>query len=292
MSINYLRGRTRTTELSTGPGRAPMIVFKPFREFEDALVHGFSTRLGGVSTGIYESLNLAFNRGDDEEKVRKNLAIAGQALGVDTKDMVYAAQTHTVNVLHVTSAHRGMGITRQRDFSDIDGLVTDEPGLCLVTGHADCIPLYFYDPQKKAIGLAHSGWRGTAGNIAGEVIKKMGEDFGTDPKDLIAFVGPGICRDHYEVGEDVAGEFEGRYSELKLKHILKKLPVSEEGNGEQKYLLNLHMANYYNMVSSGMENLNAYITDICTFCNPGLLFSHRYTKGQRGGMCAFLMLKA
>ena len=223
--------------------------------------------------------------------MKKNLAIAGLALGVDSKDMVYAAQTHTVNVLHATSAHRGMGITRQRDFSDIDGLVTDEPGLCLVTGHADCIPLYFYDPLKKAIGLAHSGWRGTAGNIAGEVIRKMSEDFGTDPKDLIAFVGPGICRDHYEVGEDVAKEFEGRYSELKLKHILKKLPVTAEGNGEQKYLLNLHMANYYNMVSAGMESLNAYITDICTYCNPGLLFSHRYTKGQRGGMCAFLMLK-
>ncbi len=154
-----------------------------------------------------------------------------------------------------------------------------------MTGHADCIPLYFFDPVKKAIGLAHSGWKGTAGNIAGEVINKMKEDFGTDPKDLIAFVGPGICRDHYEVGEDVASRFEGKYSPLKLKHILKKLPA------EGKYLLNLHMANYYNMTAAGMESLNAYITDICTFCNPQLLFSHRFTNGQRGGMCAFLRLR-
>ena len=289
MGIKYLTGRSRTTDLLLQKGKTPMIVFRPFKEFEDIIVHGFSTRLGGVSEGIYESLNLGFNRGDDEEKVRENFAIAGSALGIDPQDMVYAAQTHTANVLHVTSAHKGMGIFRERDFSDVDGLITDEPGVCLVTSHADCIPLYFLDPVKKAVGLAHSGWKGTVENIAGAVIKKMGEDFGTDPKDLIAFAGPGICRDHYEVGEDVAGQFEGLYSSLKLSHILKKLP--NEG-GAQKYLLNLHMANYYNMTAAGMESLSAYITDICTFCNPGLLFSHRYTNGQRGNMCAFLMLKA
>ncbi|MBO6112665.1 MAG: peptidoglycan editing factor PgeF [Lachnospiraceae bacterium] len=287
MNINYLTGRSRTTDLISELGRAPYIAFRPFKDI-DYITHGFSTRLGGVSRDIYESMNLSFTRGDNTDIVRKNFDIMGLTLGISPGSMVYADQTHTANVLHVDSSHKGMGITRDRSFSDVDGLITDEPGVCLVTGHADCIPLYFVDTKKHAIGLAHAGWKGTAANIAGVVIKKMTEDFGTDPKDLIAFAGPGICRDHYEVGEDVAERFAGMYGDLKMKHILKRMP---DRDGEPKYLLNLHMANYYNMVAAGMENLNAYITDICTFCNPQLLFSHRYTKGLRGGMCAFLMLK-
>ncbi len=287
MIINYLSGRSRTTDLVSLPGRAPYLSIRPFEEFDD-IMSAFSVRQGGVSSGIYESMNLAQNRGDDPAKVKKNYEIIGLSLGVKTDDMVCAHQTHTANVLHVTADHKGMGITRDRDFSDVDALITDERGLCLVTGHADCLPLYFFDRKKKAIGLAHAGWRGTAKDIAGNVIKKMKEDFGSDPKDLIAFIGPGICRDHYEVGEDVEKEFEGRYGEVKRKHVLKELPPKD---GQKKYLLNLHMANYYNMTAAGMEMTDIYITDICTYCNPQLLFSHRYTAGQRGGMCAFLMIR-
>ena len=143
--------------------------------------------------------------------------------------------------------------------------------------------------MKKAIGLAHSGWRGTVANIAQATVEKMHEDFNTDPHDIIAFIGPGICRDHYEVGEDVASQFEGHYSSLKLSHILKP---SESINGEKKYHLNLHMACFYNITGTGVVPENCYITDICTYCNPSLLFSHRYTKGKRGGMCGFLELKS
>ncbi len=287
MNINYLSGRGRTTDLVKIPGRAPYLSIRPFEEFTD-IISAFSVRQGGVSSGIYESMNLALNRGDDPEKVRKNFEIIGLSLGIKTDCMVYAHQTHTVNVMRVGSEHKGMGITRERDFCDVDGLITNEPGICLVTGHADCLPLYFFDRKNKAIGLAHSGWKGSANDIAGNMIRKMHEEFATDPKDLTAFIGPGICRDHYEVGTDVEEQFENRYGEVKRAHVLKKLPPDGK---EQKYLLNLHMANYYNMTAAGMEMKDIYITDVCTYCNPQLLFSHRYTKGQRGGMCAFLMLK-
>lgn len=268
-------------------GQAPYIVFKPYENM-DFIRHGFSTRLGGVSSGRFASMNLATNRGDDPECVRRNYELIGASLGIAPEDMVYAKQTHTANILHVTGVHRGMGVTRERDFDNIDGLITDTPGVCLVTGYADCVPLFFVDPVKKAIGLSHSGWRGTAANIGGATVIKMHEDFGTDPRDIIAFIGPSICREHYEVGEDVAGQFRGRYSPLKLNHILKP---SEPHGDEKKYHLNLHMACFYNISGAGVIPENIFITDICTCCNPALLFSHRYTNGERGGMCGFLELR-
>ena len=165
MTVNYLSGRGRTTDLVSMKGLAPYISIRPFAEFEN-IVSGFSTRLGGVSEGIYESMNLAFNRGDDAERVKKNYQIIGLSLGIRVSDMVYAHQTHTSNVMRVTREHCGMGIIKERSFSDMDALITDEPGVCLVTGHADCLPLYFVDRKNKAIGLAHAGWRGTAKDIA------------------------------------------------------------------------------------------------------------------------------
>ncbi|HCR82268.1 MAG TPA: laccase domain-containing protein, partial [Lachnospiraceae bacterium] len=127
--------------------------------------HGFSTRLGGVSEGCYSSLNLSFTRGDKEEAVRENFRRIGESIGVNSEDMVFTQQTHTTNVRVVTDEERGMGILRPRGYSDVDGLVTNVPGICLVTFFADCVPLYFVDPVKRTIGLSHSGWRGTVGKI-------------------------------------------------------------------------------------------------------------------------------
>ncbi|MBO4374786.1 MAG: peptidoglycan editing factor PgeF [Lachnospiraceae bacterium] len=287
MTVKYLAGRGRSTDLVERPGKAPYISIRPFADMEN-IVAAFSVRQGGVSGGIYESMNLAFGRGDDPENVKRNYAIFGESIGVAPENMVYAHQTHTSNVMKVTKEHCGMGIIKERTFSDVDALITNEPGVCLVTGHADCLPIYLVDRRNNAIGLAHAGWRGTAKDIAGNMIRMMADRFGTDPKDLTGFIGPGICRDHYEVGEDVEKEFEHRYGPVKRSHILKK--IQSDGT-EPKYLLNLHMANYYNMNLAGMAMEDIYMSDVCTFCNPDLFFSHRYTKGQRGGMCAFLMIR-
>lgn len=260
------------------------------------MIHGFSTRLGGVSEGIFESLNFASGRGDEPDNILENFKRMGVSLGdIPADDMVYAKQTHTANVLHVTGRHRGMGVTRERDFDDIDALVTDTPNVCLVAGFADCIPIFFADPVKKAIGLAHSGWRGTIADIAGATIRKMKEDFGSSPKDITAYIGPGICREHYEVSKDVADEFIRVYSEKEKNdpfpakgslNVVTPIPDSND-----KYLLDLHHACFLNLIDSGVPAENIHLTDICTCCNPDLLFSHRFTARKRGGLCGFMMKK-
>ena len=246
--------------------------------------HGFSTRLGGVSEGCYSSLNLSFTRGDEEEAVWENFRRIGKAIGVSCEDMVFSQQTHTTNVRIVTEADRGMGITHPRDFHDVDGLVTNVSGLCLVTFYADCVPLYFVDPVNKAIGLSHSGWRGTVGKMANVTVKRMTEEFGSNPNDIIAAVGPSICQDCYEVSEDVIKKFRENYDENLWPEIF-----YQKENG--KYQLNLWKANESVFLESGILPEHIAVTNVCTHCNPDILFSHRTTGNERGTLSAFLALK-
>ena len=135
----------------------------PLLERTGIVDHGFSTRLGGVSRGEFASLNLSFDRGDEPEAVRENFRRIGASIGVKCEDMVLSQQTHTTNIRLIKEEDRGKGVVRERDYTDVDGMITDVPGICLVTSFADCVPLYFVDPVKKVIGLSHSGWRGTVG---------------------------------------------------------------------------------------------------------------------------------
>ncbi len=246
--------------------------------------HGFSTRLGGVSEGYYSSLNLSFTRGDDEEAVRENFRRIGKAIGVDCENMVFTQQTHTTNVRVVTDEDRGMGIMRPRSYSDVDGLVTNVPGICLVTFFADCVPLYFVDPVKKAIGLSHSGWRGTVGKIGKVTVERMQEEFGCDPSDILAAVGPSICQDCYEVSEDVIEQFKEHFPE-------KDWPELFYGKENGKYQLNLWKANELIFLEAGILKEHMAVTNLCTHCNSDILYSHRTTGDKRGNLCAFLALK-
>lgn len=282
MNIQYFSG-SGTTVFHTG--RTPYITFKNFDGL-DFVRHGFSTRLGGVSEGIYESMNLNFTRGDEPERVSRNFELIGEALGMEPEKMVYAKQTHTVNVMEAKQEHCGMGVVRPRDYSDVDGLVTNVPGIALVTTYADCVPVFLADSVKRAIGLLHSGWRGTVDNIVSVGVGKLTELYGTKPSDIVAFIGPSICRSCYEVGEDVAERFAEVYGkDAFLEGILKPGDV---GNG--KFMLDLHRANYINLVNAGVGQENIGVTDICTCCNPKLMFSHRASKGKRGGQCGFLQI--
>ena len=129
----------------------------------DCVRHGFSTRLGGVSEGIFASMNLGFNRGDDDAAVQENYRRICEAIGVRVEDVVLSAQTHTTNIYNATAADRGRGITRERGYADIDGLITDEPNVVLCTHYADCVPLFFADPVRRVVATSHGGWRGTVG---------------------------------------------------------------------------------------------------------------------------------
>lgn len=262
----------------------PVIGFETYRNYT-WLTHGFSTRYGGVSDGIYKSMNLSFSQGDDERRVLKNHCIMAKTMGVELADMVYSHQTHTTNVLRVTREHAGMGFTVTRNFHDVDGFVTDVPGLMLVTAYADCVPLYFADTRLHVIGLSHSGWRGTVNNMAQATVDKMSYEFGSRPCDIAAFIGPSICASCYEVGDDVARNFRDRYGAESEKILTKKEAASED-----KYYLNLHAANRINMLNAGISPQNIHVTDICTCCNPELLFSHRASKGKRGGLCGYMMI--
>lgn len=246
--------------------------------------HGFSTRLGGVSQGCYASMNLSFTRGDDEAAVRENYHRIAKSIGVKCENMVLSQQTHTTNVRVVTEKDKGKGIVKPLDYTDVDGMVTNIHGICLVTFYADCVPLYFVDPVQKAIGLSHSGWRGTVGKIGKETIRKMEEQYGSDPKDILAAVGPSICKDCYEVSEDVILEFQKNFKERYWKDLFYR-----KENG--KYQLDLWKANEIIFKESGILPEHIAVTNVCTHCNSEILYSHRTSGDRRGNLTAFLALK-
>ncbi len=270
-----------TTELKE-KNHVPYIQFKNLSA-TGIVKHGFSTRKGGVSTGIFSSMNLNFKRGDDPDAVMENYRRMAAALNMRVEDMVLSDQTHTTNVRVITEEDRGKGILKPQDYSDVDGMVTNVPGIVLVTSYADCVPLYFVDPVRKAIGLSHSGWKGTVGHIGQKTVWKMHEVYGSEPKDIVAAIGPSICQSCYEVSDDVAEAFRANFTADEAADIL-----LDKGNG--KYQLDLWKANWYVLTDAGILPEHLSVTDLCTACHPDLLWSHRKTNGQRGGLSAFLSL--
>ena len=256
----------------------------PLLENTGIVKHGFSTRIGGVSEGVLSSMNLSFTRGDDENAVRENFRRMARALDVEEDSFVFSHQTHTTNVRKVTLKDKGKGLMKPLDYQDVDGLVTDVPGLCLSTFYADCVPLYFVDPVQKAIGLCHSGWRGTVGKIGLVTVQKMQEEYGSNPEDIIAAIGPSICQDCYEVSEDVIAAFQRRFDKKHWESLYYK-----KTNG--KYQLNLWKANEIVLEEAGVLKEHIAVTNLCTCCNHEQLFSHRATQGKRGNLAAFLALK-
>lgn len=250
----------------------------PLLEKTGIVNHGFSTRLGGVSRGACATMNISTTRGDDPEAVEENKKRIAKAIGVKPENMTFTHQTHTTNVTVVRPEDRG------KRFPETDGMVTDVPGICLVTFYADCVPLYFVDPVKKAIGLSHSGWRGTVNKMGKVTVEKMAEVFGSAPEDIIAAIGPSICRDCYEVSEDVISVFREKFA----PEFWDRLFYRKE-NG--KYQMDLWAANLEVLKEAGVKEEHIAVTNVCTHCNPDLLFSHRATGEKRGNLSAFLALK-
>lgn len=259
----------------------PLLTY-PLLERTNVVKHGFSTRLGGVSTGDCATMNISTTRGDAPEAVEENKRRLAGALGVKVEDFTFTYQTHTTNVAVVREEDRG---TR---FMETDGMVTNVPGICLVTFYADCVPLYFVDPVKKVIGLSHSGWRGTVHKMGKVTVEKMAEVYGTNPADVVAAVGPSICQDCYEVSEDVIAKFRDSFEECHWQQLFYQ---KEEQREAGKYQLNLWKANELVLKEAGIPKDQIAVTNLCTHCNPNVLFSHRATGGKRGNLSAFLALK-
>lgn len=255
----------------------------PILEQIPGLIHGFSTRLGGVSSGDVGSMNLSFSREENRQNVMDNHRRLADAIGYDPKRLVFSNQTHTKNVRVVTEADCGIGLCREQPYDPIDGLVTNVPGVPLMTFYADCVPLLIADPVHRAIGCSHSGWRGTAANIGRETLEVMSREYGTDPGDVIAAIGPSICQDCYEVSEDVIDQFRKAYPQ----EIWTDLFYAKE-NG--KFQLNLQEACRQNFLAAGVLREHISVPDLCTCCNPEILFSHRASQGKRGNLAAVMML--
>lgn len=288
-----MENRTEFKELYRHKSRIPMkqnrtdgveyLTF-PLLEQTGLVRHLFSTRIGGVSEGIYSSMNLSYTRGDAKEAVDENFRRIAGVLGCRVKDIVCSDQTHTTNLKVVTREDCGKGVVRSKDYKDIDGLLTDEPGVVLATFYADCVPLYFVDTKNKAIGLAHSGWRGTVARMGRCVVERMHMTYGTKAEDIVAAIGPSICQDCYEVSEDVAESFSkefrkpGQQSEILIR------------KNDGKYQLDLWRANEIILAETGIPVQQIQVTDLCTCHNKEYLFSHRASRGQRGNLGAFLGL--
>jgi polyphenol oxidase len=261
----------------------PYITFPVLSEIP-FIKHGFSTRLGGVSVGIFESMNLGYNRGDCDENVFENYQRICSSMDIDVKDLVTTNQVHNTEVRLATLEDKGKGIIKERDYHGVDGLITNTVGVPLVTYYADCVPLYFVDTKNQAIGLSHSGWRGTVKRMGKVTLDEMKKHFGTNPMDVITVIGPSICGDCYEVSEDVAKAFQDEFTQAQLQDIL-----MDKNNG--KYQLNLWQANRHIFLDAGIKEENIHISSVCTCCNSNLLFSHRASEGKRGTLAAFLMIQ-
>lgn len=244
--------------------------------------HAFSTRLGGVSKAPFASLNLGLHTGDELADVQENRRRYCAAFGLDIRRSVTADQVHGEAVAVVTEQDCGRGaLVYNTALPQTDALITQTPGLPLLLFFADCVPVYFLDPEHKAIGIAHAGWKGTVAKIGQKTLAAMAASFGTRSADCLAAVGPSIGPCCYEVDryvyDKVSAAF-GRTDDL----------LRETGPG--KWHLNLWAANRRQLEEVGVPAQNIVVAETCTSCNVHQYFSYRAEQGKTGRMGALMTL--
>ncbi len=245
------------------------------------VAHGFSTRTGGVSKGIYASMNLGTTRGDEPDCVRENYRRFCSAIGADVNGIVMSNQIHSTVIRTVTPADVKADLYDPEGYQ-CDGLITDVPGLALTIFSADCIPVLLYDPVKRVIAAVHAGWRGTAGDIAGKAARQMQAEYGSDPPQILAAIGPGISRCCFETHADVPDAMAEQLGELAKAHI------TSLKNG--KFQVDLKGINAALLARAGLCPEHIEVSDHCTACLSELYWSHRVTQGHRGSQAAVLQL--
>ena len=241
--------------------------------------HCFTTRLGGVSTGIFDSLNLNFSRGDDPEKVVENFRRIGQVLGFTPEDVVNARQTHSDIVVRVDQRNRGnLAVTGASP--ECDALITNTPGMALYVSTADCTPILHWDRETGAVGAAHAGWRGTVSAIGARTVEAMTREFGTKPENIRAAIGPNIGICHFETDADVPEAILEAFGQEARPFIQPK---------GDKYYVNLKEVNALVLRRAGVTHIE--ISDECTMCHPERFWSHRVTLGKRGAQGGIIVCK-
>ena len=240
--------------------------------------HCFTTRFGGVSTGIFASMNIANKEGEDPKNVEKNLSILAQEFGFDLENLVLTQQTHTDLVRVVTKAdHRGL---HHKAYPVCDALVTNDPGTALLIFTADCTPLLFHDPVTGAVGAAHAGWRGTAAAIGAKTVQAMVSSFGCKAEDIRCAIGPNIGPCHFQTDADVPEAMVAAFGQEANAFIRRE---------DNKYYVNLKEMNALSLRRVGVRHIE--VSDKCTMCRPDRVWSHRVTGSARGSQGAVIVCK-
>ena len=260
------------------------VLYYTFPAFDEhpEIVHAFTSRECGVSSGYYSSLNLGLRTEDDFENVKTNYKILCKTLDLNPETIVLGNLANGDNIRNVTAEDAGAGIWRDFPYEGTDGLLTDVPGITLMATYADCVPLFFYDPVKKIVGLAHSGWRGTAQEIGGKMVDRMQSDYGCNPENILAGIGPSIGMCCFETDVDVFSEF------IEFPY-LDEAWFFQKDNG--KLDIDLWRINLEMLLYTGIPEDNIHISGLCTCCNSDIFFSHRATKGKRGNMAGVIGLR-
>ena len=238
--------------------------------------HAFTTRHGGVSEGVFGSLNIALHRGDADENVKRNYEILADALGFDLKDLVLTRQTHS-DIVRVVTRSEACGIDH-RNYPECDALITNDAGCALVVFTADCTPILLWDGKTGAVGAVHAGWRGTAADIAGKTVRRMAAEFGCKPENIRAAIGPNIGFCCFETDRDVPDAIIAAFGSDAERFIRQ--------TGE-KYRVDLKSVNALALRRAGVANIE--ISEECTMCAPDRFWSHRITGAARGSQGAVIV---
>jgi len=250
----------------------------PLFERTGMVRHGFSTRIGGVSTGECAAMNFSFAKTDEPAVVVENFVRLSGALGIKPGSLVITRQVHGTHCHIASLEDAGRLISREGPVTEADSLITDQPGLSLVKHFADCVPVFLLDPVHRAIGLIHAGWRGTAAGIAGSTVRAMMRRYQTRPEDLLAAIGPSIGPCCFEVGEDVAQALARRY------------PSAVKRSPGCKPHVDLWRCNELDLLAAGVAGGGITIARLCSACLGDTFYSHRRDRGKTGSMVAVMAL--
>jgi len=244
------------------------------------LLHFSTVRTGGKSTANYSSLNLGLNSGDARENVITNRITLCIALNISIDRFILPKQTHSSTVNVITDEFFAVGEMDQKQFLfETDALITNLRGVCIAVKTADCVPVLLYEPKRKVIAAIHAGWRGTSQHIVLITIQKLVEEFGSDPADLFAGIGPSISPDVYEVREDVHSQFDPEFYR----------DTNPAKRGKKR--LDLWKANQHQMITGGIPIHQIEIAKLCTWSDAVRFFSARRDGEKTGRMATGIMLR-
>ena len=244
------------------------------------LTHAVSTRVGGTSRKTQGSLNISYKVQDEAVRVDENRYLLSKATGMDLGRGAWVEQVHGDKVVKLDASNRP---AHGGSLGQGDGLITNETNIPILILVADCLPVLFFDPLHKAIGLAHAGWRGTVSHVAAKTLLAMGEAYGTRPEEVKAALGPCIGSCCYEVGEEVQKEF---------AHVFPWHEQVLQRSSPGHWKLNLAEANARQLMEIGVKEDNLLRSGLCTVGNIGLFYSHRAeaSEGKPTGRVGALMM--